>query len=89
MDKKYIERANKLFWFISKRIKIGREFFDGISTEFNYLSKRDVDLDDEFSRLWKNLKSEVKKGYIPFFTLGQIEAVLFLKRKIMEGGDNV
>lgn len=84
MDKEYLKKASDLFWVISRRAKIASEFFDGISTEFSYLSKRDVNLDEEFTRLWNWLKSEVKNGYIPTFTLGQIEAVLFLMKKEKE-----
>ncbi|MEM5829520.1 MAG: hypothetical protein QXG39_05420 [Candidatus Aenigmatarchaeota archaeon] len=84
MDKQYLRKASNLFWLISKKAKIAPDFFDGISTEFSYLSRRNVELDEEFTRLWDWLKSEVKNGYIPTFTLGQIEAVLFLKKKEKE-----
>ncbi|MCS7123533.1 MAG: hypothetical protein RMJ17_03105 [Candidatus Aenigmarchaeota archaeon] len=82
VDSKYLRRASDFFYLLFKRAKIASKFFDGISTEFSYLSRhKDLDLNKEFARLWDWLKSGVEEGFIPSFTMGQIEAILFLMKK--------
>ena len=91
MNRANLQKASDIFYLLSKRVKIGQLFMDGVQQEFLVLSK-EANITEKFlvkqiQLTLKALNESVRYGYLNAisFETGKLEALLWTLNKLKKG----